>query len=318
MRFFLIFLLIHAVTSAQEVQLSGRVTDGRSLEPVAGAEVRVFLGSSMGEAVLLTDAEGRFALEASRKLTDRDYVINVHKPGYYLLNGTVKLNYGELPERHFRLYRVPEEEQDEPAAVQAVSEPEVAGQPGPTLLGAPVNNLVFLIDVSGSMREENRLENLKESLLYLVKLYRPEDRISIVTYATSVQVILDGGRISEMDRIESIINGLQPAGTTQGIAGLIKAYDVAVGQYLRGGTNKIVLATDGVFGEDKKSRKLIESIIAQGAADDIRLSVFSIGNEAQMYGDRLGEWSSLGSGNYTHIQSVEDTKSQLVREARGE
>ncbi|MCP4123766.1 MAG: VWA domain-containing protein [Bacteroidetes bacterium] len=289
----------------QGLLLTGVVTEGEGTAPVADATVHMFLGNVYGETSTKTNSAGEFQFEFPSELSDVNYSMRIDKEGFYRLSGSVRPNYGEGPKRHFRLYKREVEE--------VVGDP-----PGPSLLGAPVNNLVFLIDVSGSMSEQNRLEDLKESLLFLVDLYRPEDMISIITYSSTIDVVLEEGRISEKAKIKSIIHELQPAGTTQGVSGLVKAYDIAVNHFLIRGNNKVVMATDGIFGEDKKSRRLVEESILRGVSDQVYMSIFSFGEEAQAISDRLRSWSDLGRGNYTHISSLNEAKEQIVLEAKGE
>ena len=131
----------------------------------------------------------------------------------------------------------------------------------PSLIGSPANNLTFLIDVSGSMGNDNRLENLKNSLTYLSKYLRQEDKISIITYSSYPKVVLNNGSASDINKI---INSLNAKGKSEGFEGLKKAYDLALVNYKNGGNNKIVLATDGIFGENKKSQKEIERLISNG------------------------------------------------------
>lgn len=292
---------------AQDVFLSGLVIDGQSGEPMSNAEVRIYLGPSYGEFIEVTDSKGHFEMADSYKFPNLDYAIIIRKDGYYRLSGSVRLNYGKGDRRIFTLYKGAE---PEPVTRQTTSQ-------GPSLLGSPTNNLIFLIDVSGSMAEQGRLDQLKQSLLFLVDLYRPEDKLTIVTYATNVKVKLNAGSISDKSTIERIIRGLRPEGRTEGVAGLVRAFDLAKTNYIQGGNNKVIMATDGIFAEDKKSRNLVEDVIVRAIADEVNLSIFSFGDEAKSIESRLRSWSSLGQGTHTHINSLEDAKHQIVEEAKG-
>jgi Mg-chelatase subunit ChlD len=306
-RVLILLCLLPLAVIGQETILTGRVWDPIGEQPVSNAEIKLYLGQTQGELTARTDDSGQFVFTYSSTPFDLDYAIIISKEDYYLLNGSVRLNYGEAPERLFNIYR-----KEQPKA------PEVRLDQGPSLLGAPVNNLIFLIDVSGSMAEQNRLDNLKESLSFLVGLYRPEDRISIITYSSEVQILLEGGRISEINQINRIIGDLLPTGKTEGVAGLLRAYDLAEKNYLQKGNNKVILATDGIFGEDKKSRKLVEDVIIRGRSQDVRLSILSFGDEAESIAERLQAWSRAGGGHHTHIHTLEEAKDQIFREARGE
>ena len=104
----------------------------------------------------------------------------------------------------------------------------------------------------------------------------------------------------------------------EGVAGLVRAFDLAKANYVRGGNNKVIMATDGIFAEDKKSRNLVRDVILRARADEVNLSIFSFGEEARSIEERLREWSSLGQGQHTHIRSLEEAKQQIVEEAKGQ
>lgn len=305
----ILIIALPALSCAQNVLLTGVVWNKKENVPVENAQVRIYLGSKSGELTTQTDDQGKFLFQNEQLMNSSDFAIIITKEGFHRLNGAVRPNYGEGSPRHFNLYRVSqpqlfvrEEESDQEA----------------TLAGAPVNNLIFLIDVSGSMAEQNRLENLKSSLRFLVSLYRPDDKISIISYSTDIEVLLEGGNTDQREAVDSIIQSLKPTGITKGVAGLIRAYDMAVNLYLENGNNKVILATDGIFGEDKKSRKLVEDVIIHGRSQGISLSIFSYGEEAATVTQRLNDWSILGKGQHTHIKSLDEAKAQIVREARGE
>lgn len=300
----ILLLLLSISLSAQQVALSGYIRDGKTNEAIADATVRLYLGNEIGEISTQTKEDGYYEIKVDKKLSDRNYAVLIQKQGYQRVNGVIKLNFGNEPLRNYKLY---------PANI-----PE-ATVDGPSLIvGAPANNLTFLIDVSGSMEEENRLENLKASLLYLLKQFRPEDKLSIITYSTTAQVLLNNASISESDKIEEIIKGLEAGGSSKGSSGLKKAYDLAMVNYQNAGNNKIILSTDGFFGEDKRSQKFIQELIKKGLIQDIKLSIFSFGRKDKNTEDRLKNWCSLGDGNYTNVTSLEKAKSQIIQEAKGE
>ena len=308
LRLLLIFFGLPLLSVGQVTILTGQIWDPVVDSPVANADIKLYLGNVSGERIVQSNDEGKFTFTVSASPHNLDYAIMVQKDNYYRLNGSVRLNYGEGPDRHFNLYR-----KKEPEAPKVVWEED-----GPSLLGAPTNNLIFLIDVSGSMAEQDRLENVKKSLSFLVGLYRKEDQITIITYSSNVNVMLEGGRISDRNNIDRIISELQPEGTTEGVAGLLRAYDLAGHNFVRGGNNKVILATDGIFGSDKKSRKLVEDVILRGRSQDVNLSIFSFGEETASIVERLDSWSKTGDGHHTHINTLEEAKEQIVLEARGQ
>ncbi len=293
----LIFLLFPLLSLGQDIILSGYVVDGKTKEPVQGAMIRLYVGAPVGEYRVTTDYEGQYVIKSAIELKDRDYPIVIQKTDFQVIRGIIRLNYGKDPYRNYRIF---------PSKAQLKQE-------GPSLLGAPANNLTFLIDVSGSMGDENRLEDLKASLIYLANNYRPEDKISIVAYSSSSKVLLNDGNASD---VASIVKRLRASGKSEGYYGLKKAYDLALTNYKNNGNNKIILATDGIFGEDKKSQREIEELIKKGTGQDVSLSIFSFVDDDKI-SSKLRIWSALGKGNYTNITSVNAAKEQIIKEAQG-
>jgi Mg-chelatase subunit ChlD len=307
---FLILFLFPFISFGQTVVLSGYVKDGKTNLPLADAKVRLYMGGALGELTTLTLEDGYYEVKAISKPMDRDYAFTIQKEGYQRLNGVVRLNYGNSPQRSYSIY--PSKQQ-----VVLVTQKEEIRQEGPSLLGSKTNYLTFLIDISGSMGLENRLENMKQSLAYLIDLYRPEDKISIVTYSSFPAVILDMGSVADKETINQAIQKLRAGGQTKGIEGLKMAYDLAMVNHKPGGNNKIILATDGYFGMDSRSQKSIEELIANGSAQGVNLSIFAFGKKDDETENRLDKWCAAGGGTYTNITSLELAKDQIIKEAKG-
>lgn len=306
----LLLLLFPIVTFGQNVLLSGYIKDGKTDEPVENARVRLYMGGAIGELSAYTKADGYYEISSKGKPVNRDYAFTIQKDGYQRVNGVIKLNFGNEPLRNYALY--PSSRQE-----VVVNTQEARQEQGPSLLGAPTNNLTFLIDISGSMGEENRLENLKKSLSYLLQQFRPEDKISIVTYSSFPKVLLDQGSVAEMDEIEAILKKLRAGGQSKGTDGLKMAYDLAMVNHKAGGNNKIILATDGYFGMDKRSQTTIEELISKGLTQGVKLSIFAFGKKDKETEDRLETWCTAGAGYYTNITSLEAAKDQIIKEAKG-
>jgi Ca-activated chloride channel family protein len=165
------------------------------------------------------------------------------------------------------------------------------------------NNLVFLIDVSGSMFSENKLDLIKEAFPLMLDGLNATDRISIVTYAGYVTVALEATPVSERQTILNAIQGLQAGGTTAGAAGIDRAYEVASTTFINGGNNRIILATDGDFNVGPYSTDDLKELVASKRALGIYLSVlgFGMGN----YKDDMVETLAMnGNGNYAYIDSL--------------
>jgi Mg-chelatase subunit ChlD len=176
--------------------------------------------------------------------------------------------------------------------------------------GYAINNMVLLLDVSGSMNAPEKLPLLKSSVLNLLSMMRKEDQVSIVIYSGKAKVLLQPTSFKDENKITSAINELTSSGKTDGNAGIKLAYQVADKNYLRGGDNRIILATDGEF-------PISEDVFAMAdkfSKEDIFLSVFNFGKTTSS-AKNLEKLSSKGKGNYEHI-SKENMELKLIREAK--
>ncbi|HRZ40202.1 MAG TPA: VWA domain-containing protein [Candidatus Omnitrophota bacterium] len=177
----------------------------------------------------------------------------------------------------------------------------------------PESNLVFLIDVSGSMQDANKLPLLKTGFKLMVQQLRSEEKVSIVTYAGNAGVLLDSVSGGNKQQIISAIDQLSAGGSTAGAQGILTAYELAAKNYIKGGNNRVILATDGDFNigvsNDSELVKMIEEKRKQG----IFLTVlgFGMGN----YKDsRMEKLADKGNGNYYYIDTEREAKKVLVRE----
>ena len=177
----------------------------------------------------------------------------------------------------------------------------------------PPSNLVFLVDVSGSMAPSDRLPLFKQGLLLLVDQMRPEDRISIVTYASEQRLVLDGGTYQDRERIRKAINGLGAGGSTNGGSGIIMAYDVAQKHFVQGGNNRIILGTDGDLNVGITSSADLKKLVEQKRDAGIFLSVlgFGVGN---LKDSNMVALAKYGNGNYNYIDTITEAHKVLVSE----
>ncbi|MDP2792311.1 MAG: VWA domain-containing protein [Rectinemataceae bacterium] len=180
----------------------------------------------------------------------------------------------------------------------------------------PASNLIFLIDVSGSMAEDNKLPLLKDSLKILVDNLRPQDRVSIVTYASTTGVALDSTPGSKKEAIGAAVARLEAGGSTAGGAGIQLAYNVAKASFIKGGNNRVILCTDGDFNVGVSSTADLERMIEEKRAEGIFLTVlgFGMGN----YKDsRLETLADKGNGSYAYIDNLLEGKKVLGKELWG-
>ena len=171
-------------------------------------------------------------------------------------------------------------------------------------------NLVFLVDVSGSMNDANKLPLVKQSLKLLVKQLDADDRISLITYAGSVSQALDATPGNERSKILQAIDALDAGGGTYGEGGLKLAYNTAVEHLVEGGINRVLLATDGDFNLGMTGIKELERYITEQRKQGVSLSVLGFGDGN--YNDHLMETlSNAGDGNAAYIDSLQEARKVL-------
>ena len=177
----------------------------------------------------------------------------------------------------------------------------------------PPSNLVFLIDVSGSMGSYNKLPLLKKSFALLVDQLRPEDRVAIVVYAGAAGCVLESTSGKEKGKILSAIKKLQSGGSTAGGAGINLAYKIALDNFSKDGNNRVILATDGDFNVGASSDNDMEKLIEEKRKSGIFLTVlgFGMGN----YKDsKMETIADKGNGNYAYIDNIMEAKKVFVNE----
>lgn len=180
----------------------------------------------------------------------------------------------------------------------------------------PPANLVFLIDVSGSMRAQNKLGLLKKSLRMLVKRMRTQDRISIVVYAGASGMVLEPTGGDQKQTILNALEGLQAGGSTNGSAGIQLAYETARNAYIDGGINRILLCTDGDFNVGTTSFNALMEMVEQQRKDGIALSTIGFGRGN--LNDHLAEQlANRGNGQYSYIDSLQEAQKVLVQQMSG-
>ncbi|HCB3751679.1 TPA: VWA domain-containing protein, partial [Escherichia coli] len=179
----------------------------------------------------------------------------------------------------------------------------------------PASNLVFLIDTSGSMISDERLPLIQSSLKLLVKELREQDNTAIVTYAGDSRIALPSISGSHKAEINAAIDSLDAEGSTNGGAGLEMAYQQAAKGFIKGGINRILLATDGDFNVGIDDPKSIESMVKKQRESGVTLSTLGVGdsnyNEAMMV--RIAD---VGNGNYSYIDTLSEAQKVLNSEMR--
>lgn len=177
-------------------------------------------------------------------------------------------------------------------------------------------NLVFLIDVSGSMFSEDKLPLVQKSFTMLTENLDEDDRISIVTYAGEDKVILKGASGADKEKITEAINSLEASGSTYGEAGINRAYELAEKYFIKGGNNRVLLATDGDLNVGLSTEEELTKLIEEKRESGVFLSVLGFGT-GNLKDDRMEALADKGNGNYSYIDSEREAKKVLVEEIAG-
>ncbi|MCM1329590.1 MAG: VWA domain-containing protein [Ruminococcus sp.] len=178
------------------------------------------------------------------------------------------------------------------------------------------SNLVFLIDVSGSMFSEDKLPLVQKSFTMLTENLDENDRISIVTYAGEDKVVLKGASGADKDRIIEAINGLEASGSTYGEAGINRAYELAEQYFIEGGNNRVLLATDGDLNVGLSTEEELTKLIEEKRETGVFLSVLGFGS-GNIKDNRMEALADKGNGNYSYIDSELEARKVLVEEIAG-
>lgn len=177
----------------------------------------------------------------------------------------------------------------------------------------PASNLVFLLDVSGSMNSPNKLPLVKSAMHMLVEQLRPQDRVAIVVYAGAAGVVLPSTAGDDKQTILAALDALQAGGSTNGGQGISLAYQIAREQMVEGGVNRVILATDGDFNVGTVDQQDLEDLVSRQRKSGIALTTLGFGQGN--YNDHLAErLADLGDGNHAYIDTEREARKVLVKE----
>lgn len=329
----LVFSLTFLIGNAQKY-FTITLLDFETYEPVQDAIVEIKLGVNKSTLSQKTNVEGKVSFNISNtQINDHtSYDFKITAQGYYGPSGVIILKH-PLDRIHM-IKKIPEFKKPEEKIAEKVEIEEIENE----LLNAKSNistkienqisnkismdvadnNFVFLIDVSASMNHPKRLPVLKESLKYMVSLYRDSDFITLIAYASSAEIILNPTSAKHIDTIHQIIDSLKTFGKTMGGVGLELAYETAVNNFLENGNNKVIIATDGAFTNDKKQDKLMLQIVDLGLSNNVKLSSLAFGKIEPKDIKRLKVLTQRGKGNLYHIDNLDEAKQYLIKEAISE
>lgn len=180
----------------------------------------------------------------------------------------------------------------------------------------PPSNFVFLLDVSGSMQDPDKLPLLREAMKLLVNNLRAQDKVAIVVYAGRAGLLLPSTSAQKRNVILEAIENLEAGGSTNGVGGITQAYDVALKSFIRNGNNRIIWATDGDFNVGISSTDELVNLVEQKRKQGVFLSVLGVGM-GNYKDNRLEQIADKGNGNYAYLDNLMEAKKVLVREFSG-
>ena len=227
---------------------------------------------------------------------------------------------------YFR-YEYPQPEETEPFSV-AVEAAACPWQPGHRLVriglqgrdvnrdARPAGNIVFLVDVSGSMNQPNKLPLVKQALTMLVEELSENDHVAIVTYAGNAGLVLPSTSGDQKERIRAAIGGLQAGGSTHGSAGITLAYEQAAERFIEGGANRVILCTDGDLNVGVTSDAALVELIKQKASGGVFLTVLGYG-QGNLQDEKMEKLADNGNGIYAYIDGAREARKVLVEQLTG-
>ncbi len=180
----------------------------------------------------------------------------------------------------------------------------------------PPSKLVFLVDVSGSMSGPNRLPLVKSSLKQLVSQLGENDRVAMVAYAGASGIVLDSTSASRKDVIVAALDRLESGGSTNGSGGIQDAYQVAVANFIKGGTNRVIVCTDGDWNVGTTGTEQLVQMIEEKKKTGVFLSVFGFGM-GNLRDEMMVKLAGKGNGNYAYIDTEREARKAMVEQLSG-
>lgn len=280
-------------------------------EPVPGATLH-FIHNNRDGVTAKTGRKGSVNVSLKIGL----YYAQVNREGFAVLSDTFFLA-KSVPELFFEMEPLTEKMTAQP---DEFAENQPAGPSDTSLLPLHLyasNNIVFLIDVSQSMSREGKIETLKKSISSLFAALRNVDKVSLITYASVPKVVMLSVNGMQKEMLEKQVEKLIPQGTTNGLRGLESAFDVARNNFIPGGNNEVIIATDGLFSENRNAEQQLLKLIGENAEKGIRLSVAGFGISPSASG-RMRKMADAGNGSYIPVNVTDAENGFLLNEIRNQ
>jgi Ca-activated chloride channel family protein len=291
-----------------------KVIDVNTKKPIQNATVQI-IWDGLNYKALKTDKEGLIV----QNLKWDNYYFVVNADNY----GSKELDFSTNQENNYLEFELGEPTEEEMLAVKVdtVVEEPVVIEPTDTISTKelPVNlftpnNIVFCIDVSVSMKQKGRIDLLKSSMIQLLNGLRPIDKLAIVTYASSTELVLESQFVTDKTAIIELIKELTAGGYTAGSKGIKKAFQVARENIIEDGNNQVIIATDGAFNLSKGDKGILKNVEAN-FKKGVKISVVGVKNEKWTV-KSMTAIAKKGNGNYLHIKSYEQSKQVLMDEIK--
>ena len=305
-----------SIQQPEEVKsdLKIKVIDINTKKPIKNATVQI-IWDGLNYKALKTDKNGIIV----QNLKWDNYYFVVNAENY----GTKELDFSTNQSNNYLEFELGEPSKEEILAekvdtiieevVVIESTDTVSTKELPVNLFAP-NNVVFCIDVSVSMKQKGRLDLLKSSMIQLLNGLRPIDKLAIVTYASSTDLVLESNYVTDKAVIIELIKDLTAGGYTAGSKGIKKAFQVARENMIEDGNNQVIIATDGAFNLKKGDKGILKNVEAN-LKKGVKISVVGVKNEKWTV-KSMTAIAKKGDGNYLHIKSYEQSKQVLMDEIK--
>lgn len=295
--------------------------DAETGYPVSNARVRIVYN---GRVIYDQDTDREGNTYATLEPTW--YYMDVQHPDYLAVDSAAYIN-KQNDHYIFPLKRMTREQIDTPDSMEGLSSSPIKTKPMneaqvmgrelpknlPPLAEMKKNNIVLLIDVSQSMAGQGKIELLKSAVFELTEILRPVDRVSVLTYATRTDVLLEAVRGDQKEEIRGVINSLEAEGMTMGSKGFNRGYDLVNKYFIKEGNNELIVVTDGAFRSSDNPK--IVGMVKEQAEQGVITSILGVKGRVND-SEELAGIAEKGRGNYLSIFNFDESRMILIHEIR--